>query len=168
MPILINTYYLLLGGNEGLRLTYLHKAMQALMSLGKVVQVSSIYETAAWGPIPQPHFYNICIALESGLMPEVLLLQCLNIEEQLGRIRNLLYGPRTIDIDMLACADLVIDSEVLSLPHPRIAERAFVLKPFAEIAPNYILPQQSFTIQELWEACTDTLTVQLIAPWPIS
>ncbi len=134
------TYFFLLGSNQGLRLGFLQEAIGRLKLLGTVNKVSSIYQTAAWGPIQQPDYLNVALELTSDLAPEALMQEALNIELALGRERTILYGPRTIDIDILAADTLIIDTPLLTLPHPRLHERAFVLKPFAEIAPDYLHP----------------------------
>ena len=162
------TYYLLLGSNQGLRLRYLNDAIDALAKLGTIKKVSSIYQTAAWGPIQQPDYLNVALELVSDLAPEALMQAALSIEKALGRERTILYGPRTIDIDILAAGTYIIDSALLTLPHPRLHERAFVLKPFAEIAPDYLHPILQKTVAQLHIECTDLLEVKLIAQWPIS
>ena len=162
------TYFFLLGSNQGLRLGFLQEAIGRLKLLGSVNKVSSIYQTAAWGPIQQPDYLNVALELTSELAPEALMQEALNIELALGRERTILYGPRTIDIDILAADTYIIDTPLLALPHPRLHERAFVLKPFAEIAPDYLHPILQKTVAQLNTDCTDLLDVKLIARWPIS
>jgi 2-amino-4-hydroxy-6-hydroxymethyldihydropteridine diphosphokinase len=163
-----STYYLLLGSNQGLRLRYLQTAITELGKLGGIKSISSIYQTAAWGPIQQTDYLNVAIELSTNLAPEALMQEALNIELALGRERTILYGPRTIDIDLLAAHKYIIDTPLLNLPHPRLSERAFVLKPFAEIAPNYLHPVLKKTVAQLYAECSDLLDVKLIARWPIS
>lgn len=155
--------YLLLGTNLGDRITYLQQAKQQLQTLcGKLYSQSSIYETAAWGLTDQPSFYNQVLVIETSLLPEILMQIVLSIEEQLGRIRTIKFGPRTIDIDILLIDDLINNSDLLQMPHPALPQRKFALLPLAEVAPNLIHPVEKKTISQLLQACTDTLDVQKI------
>jgi 2-amino-4-hydroxy-6-hydroxymethyldihydropteridine diphosphokinase len=107
-----------------------------LAEIGRLVAVSSIYETEPWGDPDQPLYLNMCCALETDQEPLTLLRAVKQIEHRLGRRPTRRWGPRPIDIDLLAYETLEIDTPELILPHPRIAERAFVLAPLAEIAPT--------------------------------
>ena len=123
------------------------KAMAAALSAlngredTKVLAVSSVYQTPPWGPIAQDDFLNAVALCQTTLPPQRLLDACLNTEIVLKRVRHERWGPRIIDIDVLIYGDEHIEMERLSVPHPRMLERAFVMVPFAEIAPEYILPQ---------------------------
>ncbi len=163
----MNTAYLLLGGNIGDRIFYLNKA-QALIEAycGKIVQQSSLYETAAWGIEKQPAFYNKVFELQTNLSPEALMQQLLFIEEELGRKRMEKYGPRIIDIDILLMDDRIINEADLIIPHPRLTERRFALAPLAEIAGKVIHPVYKKTIDELLLDCTDQLDVKKITSFP--
>lgn len=97
---------------------------------------SSDYRTPPWGPIPQDDFRNACILIETSLSPQRLLEVCLETELKMGRVRDERWGPRLIDIDVLLYGETAIDEPDLTLPHPRMAERAFVLVPLAEIWPD--------------------------------
>jgi 2-amino-4-hydroxy-6-hydroxymethyldihydropteridine diphosphokinase len=97
---------------------------------------SSVYRTPPWGKLDQPAFLNMAVLVETTLTAHALLALCLDIEQGMGRRRIERWGPRTLDIDVLTYGDATIDEPDLSLPHPRIAERAFVLTPLAEIAPH--------------------------------
>jgi 2-amino-4-hydroxy-6-hydroxymethyldihydropteridine diphosphokinase len=97
---------------------------------------SSIYATPPWGKIDQPSFLNMAVIVETSLTPRALLELCLKVEQDMGRERKERWGPRTLDIDILTYAELVIDEPDLKLPHPRLVERAFVLAPLAEISPE--------------------------------
>jgi 2-amino-4-hydroxy-6-hydroxymethyldihydropteridine diphosphokinase len=102
----------------------------------RVNHISSVYESAAVGPVEQPDFLNLAVEVETSLDPSALLRRCLSIEAALGRVREQRWGPRTIDIDLLWYAGQIIEEDHLHLPHPRMTERAFVLVPLAEIAPE--------------------------------
>jgi 2-amino-4-hydroxy-6-hydroxymethyldihydropteridine diphosphokinase len=132
-----------LGGNLGEVRERLDAAIAALDVLPGVAVVarSRFYRTAPWGPVAQPDFINAAIAVETSLPALELLDALLATERAFGRIRDgERWGPRTLDLDLLAYGDDVIDNERLSVPHPRIAERAFVLMPLADIAANAELP----------------------------
>ena len=135
MPELV---YIALGSNLGDRKAHLGYAVDALRSLAvdKVIQVSSTYETKAVGPGVQENYYNAVVAINTDLPPLKLLKRCLEIEKERGRERRERWGPRTLDLDLLVYGKVELNSEELSLPHPRITERAFVLTPFAELAPD--------------------------------
>lgn len=130
--------YLGLGGNLGDREAMLRAAIAALDATPdvRVTAVSSLYETPPWGPVPQGPYLNACVALDTTLSPRELLTLCLAIERDHGRERAIRWGPRTLDIDVLLYGDEAIDEEGLIVPHPRMTERAFVLVPLAEIAPE--------------------------------
>ena len=102
-----------------------------------VTAVSRLYRTPPWGVTDQPHFYNACAAVETELAPRALLDLCLKVERHFKRERRERWGPRTLDLDVLDYAGEAFHDEALTLPHPRIAERAFVLIPLAEIAPGF-------------------------------
>lgn len=133
--------FLGLGSNLGDRAHYLEEAVTALCSpVLKIEATSRIYETEPWGLLDQPLYWNLVIKIETSLEPLELLHVCQEIERQLGRERKQHWGPRTIDIDLLVYDNIVSDSEELILPHPYLEERAFVLVPLREIAPELVLP----------------------------
>ncbi|MCB1424360.1 MAG: 2-amino-4-hydroxy-6-hydroxymethyldihydropteridine diphosphokinase [Brucellaceae bacterium] len=105
----------------------------------RVTAVSGLFSTPPWGVEDQPDFLNCCAAIETSLAPEALLDACLALEQHWRRERKLRWGPRTIDIDILAHARPPVDEPGLTIPHPRARERAFVLVPLAEIAPDVML-----------------------------
>ena len=157
----MNTAYLLIGGNLGNRSAYLQKAVELIQqTCGNIVHSSAIYETAAWGFIDQPSFYNQALALETTLSPTALMHQLLEIEEQMGRIRADKMGPRVIDLDILLIDGLIISSDLLTLPHPSLPLRRFALLPLYEIAPDIIHPVLQRSVSKLLEECTDELDVQ--------
>ena len=134
---------LALGGNVGDSRAILDRAV-ALLCEGTDIRLlarSSDYRTAPWGVIEQAPFINLCIAVETALTPHQLLARAHAVERALGRDRSReqRWGPRTADIDIIAYGDLALNDETLILPHPRLFERAFVLVPLAEIAPDLIV-----------------------------
>lgn len=124
----------------GDREAYLQRAVVALDRIGEVQRVSSFYETLPWGNTEQPPFVNAVVQMGTTLTPEALLAELHSIEQQMGRERTLPWGPRTLDLDLLAIAHLTIETDTLKLPHPGIAQRLFVLIPWLEIAPQYHVP----------------------------
>lgn len=133
--------YLGLGSNLGDRADYLQKAIFFLARPTITIEAtSSIYETEPWGVEDQPLYWNQVIEIETILQPLELLQICQEIEQQLGRERKVHWGSRTIDIDLLIYDNIVSKTEELTLPHPYLEERAFVLVPLREIAPNLVLP----------------------------
>ena len=138
-----------LGGNLGdVRLTFDH-ALEALCEDGDVrlVARSSDYQTPPWGVTDQPAFINACLRVETALEPHALLRRTRGVETMFGRdrARETRWGPRTLDIDILAYGQARIDTPDLQLPHPRMLERAFVLIPLAEIAPDWLIDRKSIS-----------------------
>ncbi len=157
-----NIAYILLGGNIGNKRENLQNALSNIeKEIGKVIQKSSIYETEPWGNHDQPSFYNQVIATETSLSALELIHELLNIELKMGRTRNTQnkWEERIIDIDILFYNQEVINTAMLIVPHPRLHERKFTLKPLLEIAPNLFHPVLKKTIQELFKESNDTLTV---------
>ena len=130
------TAYLGLGSNLGDREENLRKALSLLGDVGEIIALSSVYETEPWGYAEQPSFLNMVCGFRTSLSPPELLALAQEVERKLGRVRTIRYGPRTMDVDILLYGDLVLDTPDLQIPHPRIPERAFVLAPLAEIAPD--------------------------------
>jgi 2-amino-4-hydroxy-6-hydroxymethyldihydropteridine diphosphokinase len=156
-----HTAYLLIGGNIGDRLGNLKKAAKYIVQeCGQIITMSSIYQTAAWGLTEQPDFLNQVIVLSTLLQPDILMKTLLSIEEKMGRIRTVKLGPRTIDLDILLIDDLVIKSELLTIPHPALPKRKFALIPLDEVAGNFYHPIERKTIQQLLIECNDELVVQ--------
>lgn len=153
--------YFLLGSNEGKRERFLREALTALTHAVGIGQplTSSIYETAAWGLEDQPSFLNVAVGMATDASPQAILQAIRNIEKGFGRQRKVVWGQRTLDIDILLYGDLVIQTPELHIPHPRLPERRFALAPLAEIASDLIHPVYRKTIRELLEACTDPLPV---------
>ena len=140
----MNTPYIALGANLGAPVAPVLAAFGALANLNesRVVHTSSLYRTAPVGNTAQPEFINAVAALETTLAPEALLDALLEVEQRFGRIRAEKNGPRTLDLDLLLYNDLELDLPRLTLPHPRLHLRAFVLLPLAEISPSLPLPKR--------------------------
>jgi 2-amino-4-hydroxy-6-hydroxymethyldihydropteridine diphosphokinase len=152
--------YLLTGGNKGDRENYLAKAVIAIeRRCGSVVAKSAIFETEAWGLEDQPAYLNQALHLTTQLSAQALLTAILEIEKGLGRVRDVKYGPRTIDIDILFYGQEIIEVPGLIIPHPHIHERRFALECLNDIAPALIHPVFNKTIRFLLKECTDSLTV---------
>ena len=143
--------YLGLGSNIGNRELQLNEAIKILHAYQgiQVTQVSHIYETETVGYTNQPKFLNLCIEIETELNPQSLLKCCLATEQQLHRKREIRWGPRTLDVDILLFGDQIIEQDNLSVPHPRMKERSFVLIPLNDIATNQIEPISNKSIGQL-------------------
>jgi 2-amino-4-hydroxy-6-hydroxymethyldihydropteridine diphosphokinase len=141
--------YLSLGSNLGNRAANLEVAIQQLSALGTVIARSSLYETEPVEVERQPWFVNCVVAIETELMPKQLLSRVLAIEQKMGRRRTQPKGPRIIDIDILLFANSVVDTPSLTIPHPAMHQRRFVLEPLAEIAPDLRHPVLKKSAREL-------------------
>ena len=160
----MNRAYLLTGGNLGDRMQYLARAAAAIQeTCGSIVRQSAIYETQAWGIKEQAAFLNQVMEIKTSMTAGELLKIVLKIEESLGRVRTRKYGPRSIDIDILFFNKAVINTPLLTVPHPQLQNRRFVLEPLNEIAPNLMHPVLLKTIHQLLADCTDPLTVNKIS-----
>lgn len=159
-----HTAYLGLGSNLGDRAATLRAAVTALAAHLRVSAVSSLYDTAPQLVTDQPRFFNAALAGTTALEPLELLHAIKAIEAALGRVPGPRYGPRALDIDLLLVDDLVLDTPTLTLPHLRLAERAFALVPLAEIAPALRLPPGDATIAELARAVSGTGDVRRVGP----
>ena len=152
----MNKVYLALGSNLGDREAHLTGAMRALVKKMTIGSVSSIYETEPVGYHNQSWFLNMVCCGTTHLDPFQLLSLAKEIEKQSGRVASFPDAPRPIDIDILFYNDQVIKTEALTIPHPRIGERAFVLVPLAEIAPDLIHPVNRRSIRNLLAILTDS------------
>ena len=155
--------YLSLGSNVGDRAANLKTAIDRLGALGKVVAVSSFYETEPVEFTAQPWFLNCAVELDTEKMPRQLLTALLDIEKEMGRRRAQKKGPRTIDIDILLFGDSIIKAKGLTIPHPAMHERRFVLEPLAEIAPEARHPVLKRTVRELRDALPPGQKVKRLA-----
>lgn len=144
--------FLSLGTNLGNRAANLRAALAGLAPALRVRRASPVYETEPWGYTDQPAFLNQVIEAETSLSPDDLLATLKRLEEDLGRKPTFRYGPRLIDLDVLFYDDQVVEGENLAIPHPRIAERAFVLVPLADLAPDFVHPQRGQTVREMLAA----------------
>jgi dihydropteroate synthase/2-amino-4-hydroxy-6-hydroxymethyldihydropteridine diphosphokinase len=143
------TIYLALGTNIGQRAANLRAALAGLTKQVKIKRVSPVYETEPWGFIDQPAFFNQVIEAETGLAPDELLAAIKNLETRLGRQPTFRNGPRLIDIDVLFYGNEVLSAADLAIPHPRMAERVFVLKPLADLSPDLLHPTLNQPIRSL-------------------
>lgn len=152
----MKTVYLSLGSNVGNREEMLQRAVRLLASTEfRITRMSSIYETEPQDVRGQPWFLNMVLEAETTLFPRQLLGRIQKVEQQLGRRRLAPKGPRTIDIDILVFGTAVIDTTGLTVPHPRMAERRFVLEPMAELAPDLRHPVLHRTMRELLTTVRD-------------
>jgi len=152
----MNKVYLLIGGNMDDRLANIEIALTQIEKLvGAIIQKSAIYETEAWGLKEQPRFYNQALAIQTHLNPLALLEQLVKIEAKMGRQRDIPWGPRTMDLDILYFNQEIISMDSLSIPHPRMHQRNFVLTPLVEIAPNFMHPILGLTTTQLLKDCED-------------
>ncbi len=155
--------YLGLGSNLGDRRQHLQMALQQIqLKVGLTTNISGIYETEPWGKGDQPNFYNQVVELMTPLSPELLLQNCLDIEQFMGRFRAEPWGERSIDIDILLYNNQCLDLPNLRIPHPYLHLRRFVLVPLCEIAPYVIHPGLGFNAKQLLERCNDSLKTTLV------
>jgi len=140
---------LALGSNLGDRQAHLDRAIAALRRAAPLLALSRYHESDPVGGPPQPRFLNGVALIEWGLGARDLLVLAHRLEEEAGRRRTVRWGPRTLDVDLLLLGDLVLAEADLGIPHPRLAERAFVLAPLAEVAPEWIVPGTGKSVREL-------------------
>ncbi len=156
-----HTAYLSIGSNLGERQENLANAIKQIeANCGNIIKASAIYETAAWGNTEQPSFLNQCLVLKTDLSAKKLIKQLLHIERLMGRERKEKMGPRLIDLDIILMDEEVVFSEFLTLPHPHLQDRKFVLLPLAEIAPKAYHPIFNKTVEQLLIECSDVLDVK--------
>jgi 2-amino-4-hydroxy-6-hydroxymethyldihydropteridine diphosphokinase len=159
----MNTAYFLVGGNIGNRENNISLAINLInQNIGKIVRKSSMYQTAPWGNKEQPDFLNQVLQIKTKLNAGQCMEQILIIENKIGRVRTIKNAPRAIDIDILFYNDEVINSPNLTVPHPQIEKRRFVLIPMNELSPNFMHPVLHKSINYLLSTCTDPLEVRLL------
>lgn len=158
-----NTAYIALGTNMGDTYHHLVTACKQIEKhLGTIVLKSSVIQTPPWGDIKgQNDFLNAVVAVDTPLPPALLMEKMLEIEAQMGRIRNLKWGPRTIDLDLIYYADQVVQTPHLQVPHPYLQNRRFVLYSLNEIAPDFVHPLLQKTNRQLLETCEDDTLITL-------
>ncbi|HEX7041091.1 MAG TPA: 2-amino-4-hydroxy-6-hydroxymethyldihydropteridine diphosphokinase [Trueperaceae bacterium] len=155
-----------LGGNVGDSHAALRRALDELRGLGEVVARSSLYRTApVGGPPGQPDYLNAVVALRTALSTHALLRALLDIEERLGRVRRERWGPRVIDLDLLAHGDANVDDPVATVPHPRLHHRAFVLVPLREVDPRWRHPVTGETAEEMLARLDASGVERTDLPW---
>lgn len=158
------TYFLGLGGNLGCPEENLVRAAELLTKNGiEIVRASSVYRTEPVDNPDQPWFHNQALEVRSELGPTSLLKVAKSIEDAMKRLRTLPKGPRTIDIDILMAGGLILETPDLTIPHPRLAVRKFVLVPLAEIAPDAVHPGLKKAVRQLLDECPDTAEVVRLA-----
>lgn len=154
---------MLLGGNEGRVLSNFSAAIAILeQKAGCITKLSPVFSTAAWGPVKQADFLNLALELRTAIPPGMLMNILLETERRFGRKRDIKYGPRTLDIDMIFYGSRIVNLEGLKIPHPKMQERRFVLEPCAAIIPDFRHPILHKTISELLKQCKDPLEVKLL------
>lgn len=159
------SYFLALGSNIGDRETNFRSALDALAARGvSVTRSASVYSTEPKEMLEQPWFLNTVIEVETALAPADLMRVCLEIEAECGRQRKEPNGPRTLDIDIILSEDHVVGLESVAIPHPRYAERRFVVEPLAELAPDVIDPVRRQSVREILNGLVDESEVRRVGP----
>ena len=157
----MNNTYLLLGSNMGNSQEQLQTAIKMIEErIGTLIRQSSLYATAAWGNTDQPDFLNQVLIVETRFSAVETLDKLLGIEKKMGRVRTIKNAPRIIDIDILFFNNEIINEKQLTVPHPEIQNRRFVLTPLNELSPNLIHPVLQQTVSVLLEHCPDELDVR--------
>jgi 2-amino-4-hydroxy-6-hydroxymethyldihydropteridine diphosphokinase len=157
-----------LGGNLGDRIANLARALTLLAQTCDGLEASAVFETPPWGDLDQPSFLNLVARGTTRRLPEALLARVKEIEYTVGRRPTRRWGPRVVDVDILAYGTLVTSTAVLEIPHPRMAERAFVMMPLAYLDPAWIHPSLGVTAAALVDALslTDRRGIMKIGPAP--
>jgi 2-amino-4-hydroxy-6-hydroxymethyldihydropteridine diphosphokinase len=159
----MNTVYIQLGSNMGNTTEHLIQAQHNIeQKIGQIIKRSSYYNTSAWGDTKQADFLNQIILVETQLTATKLINQTLKIETAMGRTRSIRNAARTIDIDILFFNNQIINGKKLTVPHPELQYRRFVLVPLVEIAPSFVHPVLKKTLKKLLLDCQDELNVQKI------
>ena len=157
----MNTVFLQLGSNMGDRDAYLKNVNKLITEeIGAIQKKSKIYESVPWGVENQNNYLNQVLEIKSEFLAEEVLEKVLQIEDEIGRIRNEKWGERIIDIDILLFNDLIVEKEGICIPHIHLHNRKFVLIPLNEIAPSFTHPKYNKTIGELLSECKDIDSVE--------
>ncbi len=164
MNLQFPSVFVSIGSNMGHLEANLLQAQLLIQSFEgiEIVKASAFYKTAAWGKKDQADFLNMVIELHTKLKPEELIIVLMEIEEKMGRKRNDHWGPRLIDLDILLFGNEIILTEGLTIPHPEMTNRNFVLIPLAEIASEFVHPTMQIKISELLELSKDNSSVNII------
>ncbi len=152
--------YFGLGSNLGDRLQNLRNAVEKLQALGKIQAISSVYESPAWGGVPQPDYLNLCVKVNSDLRiaPPEILRRVKTFERELGRVPSVRWGERMIDIDILLIDDMIYHSEELDIPHISMTLRLFALLPLSElVSPNWRHPENRKSLREIIASLSDEI-----------
>lgn len=154
---------LVIGANQGDRMAAFRRCRLLLSMLaGEIISTSLIYDSSPWGVTDQPPFINQGIHIRTTLTPEDLLAVTQDIESRLGKNKLTHWGPRHIDIDIILWEDIILDTDRLSIPHPHMGDRRFVLIPLTEIAEDWIHPISRLSINQLLERCQDDGSVRIV------
>ena len=145
--------YIALGSNLGDRLENLRNAVRSLFPSAPVCRLSEIYETPPWGYLQQPPFLNMAVEAQTSLALQNLLNLVQSIEKKMGREKEILNGPRVIDLDILFIESIISQDDQLTVPHPRMRYRGFVLRPMMDLAPQFIHPELGLSISALLQEC---------------
>ncbi len=164
--MIYNSVFLCIGSNLGDRLTYLKNALFRIADFTETIisSCSSVYESAPVGYLDQDDFLNIVVRISTNYSPELFLESIKKIEDDLGRVRKIKWGPRTIDIDILYWGNEIVKTNALEIPHPEVQNRKFVLVPLNEIAADFKAPPQFRTIFEILKNGSDKSWVELYLP----
>ena len=157
--------YLGLGTNLGDRRANLGAAVAALAHVAEIQACSRVYETAPMHVIDQPAFLNMAVRATTLLSPQSLLAEAKAIEKRLGRVDGRRYGPRLIDMDILLYGDMVMEDEILTIPHPRLTERRFALAPLADVGASVVHPVEDRTVAQLLAALPPDDGIYMIGEW---
>ncbi len=146
----MHTVYISIGSNLGNRKQNIRKALEKLSSSGIIKKCSRPYRTLPYGPVKQPDFINMAVQFETALQPQALLIKLQEIEKELGRVKTVRWGERTIDLDIIFFDEAVIEEKTLIIPHPDMHRRLFVLRPLMDICPDFIHPVLKKDIRTLY------------------
>jgi len=164
---MIGRIYLLLGSNMGDRFVEINKALQLIrLEFIEILKTSSFYETSAWGIENQPNFINAAVEVATEKTPAELILTLQKIEDELGKEKEVKWGPRNIDIDILYFRQVIQESKELVLPHPETQNRRFALVPMCELNEDFIHPVFSVSQKKLLDDCPDKGEVKKLNEYP--